>query len=136
VRRADQLRAMQTSLEPLLPGRLWSGRTPIDGQPESDRCFPSEPDHSLEDHGCRPRSSWLIQQVGFRSVANHLTHRGADLETVPDRIMDEAHATRGDARVLCDLFGLSTAGAYRNTTTVDHPGIAAYVETAADRRNR
>jgi hypothetical protein len=53
-----------------------------------------------------------------------------------DRIMDEAHATRGDARVLCDLFGLSIAGAYRYTATVDHPGVAAYVETTTDHRDR
>src|SRR3954452_20725240 len=30
---------------------------PIDGQPEGDRCFPSDPDRGLEDLGCRPRSS-------------------------------------------------------------------------------
>jgi hypothetical protein len=36
-----------------------------------------------------------------------------------DRILDEAHATAGDIRRLCDLFGFSTAGAYRYATTVD-----------------
>jgi hypothetical protein len=36
-----------------------------------------------------------------------------------DRILDEAHATRGDIRRLCDLFGFSTAGAYRYAATVD-----------------
>ncbi|WP_024875932.1 hypothetical protein [Saccharomonospora piscinae] len=40
-----------------------------------------------------------------------------------DRILDEAHATGGDVRALCDLFGLSIAGAYRYTLGVDHPGI-------------
>jgi len=44
-----------------------------------------------------------------------------------DRIMDEAHATGGDTRRLCDLFGLSIAGAYRYTDTVDHTGIAEFV---------
>jgi len=33
-------------------------------------------------------------------------------------------ATGGDIRALCDLFGLSVAGAHRYTATVDHPGIA------------
>jgi len=37
-----------------------------------------------------------------------------------DRILDEAHATGGDIRALCDLFGLSVAGAYRYTTAIDH----------------
>jgi len=36
-----------------------------------------------------------------------------------DRILDEAHATGGDVRALCDLFGLSIAGAYRYTAAVD-----------------
>jgi hypothetical protein len=36
-----------------------------------------------------------------------------------DRILDEAHATGGDIRALCDLFGLSIAGAYRYTMTID-----------------
>lgn len=43
-----------------------------------------------------------------------------------DRILDEAHASGGDVRLICDLFGLSIAGAYRYTATVDHPGIADY----------
>ncbi|WP_245633809.1 hypothetical protein [Amycolatopsis jejuensis] len=46
-----------------------------------------------------------------------------------DRILDEAHASNGDVRLICDLFGLSVAGAYRYTATVDRPGIADY-ETA------
>ena len=32
-----------------------------------------------------------------------------------DRILDEAHASGGDVRLVCDLFGLSVAGAYRYT---------------------
>ena len=35
-----------------------------------------------------------------------------------DRILDEAHATAGDVRQVCDLFGLSIAMALRYTTTV------------------
>jgi hypothetical protein len=38
-----------------------------------------------------------------------------------DRILHEAHATKGDVRHLCDLFGLSVAGAQRYTATLDHP---------------
>lgn len=36
-----------------------------------------------------------------------------------DRILDEAHATAGDLRQVCDLFGLSTSAALRYTSTVD-----------------
>jgi hypothetical protein len=36
-----------------------------------------------------------------------------------DRILDEAYASGGDVRALCDLFGLSVAGAYRYTAAVD-----------------
>lgn len=49
-----------------------------------------------------------------------------------DRILDEAHATGGDVRQLCDLFGLSIAGAYRYTATVDHPGVDDYAEHNKD----
>lgn len=51
-----------------------------------------------------------------------------------DRILDEAHASSGDVRLVCDLFGLSVAGAYRYTTTVDHPSVAAHAKSAADCR--
>ncbi len=37
-----------------------------------------------------------------------------------DRILDEAHATAGDVRQVCDLFGVSIATALRYTATVDH----------------
>lgn len=36
-----------------------------------------------------------------------------------DRIFDEAQATGGDLRALCDLFGLSIAGAYRYASVID-----------------
>lgn len=45
-----------------------------------------------------------------------------------DRILDEADATGDDVRQLCDPFGLSIAGAYRYTNSVDHPGIAKWCE--------
>jgi len=39
-----------------------------------------------------------------------------------DRILDEAHATSGDVRQVCDIFGVSVATALRYTATVDHIG--------------
>jgi hypothetical protein len=40
-----------------------------------------------------------------------------------DRILDEAHASAGDLRRLCDLFGLSVKAAERYTATLDHSGL-------------
>jgi integrase len=42
-----------------------------------------------------------------------------------DRILDEAHATAGDLRRLCDLFGFSVAGAARYAATVLGPADEA-----------
>ncbi|MFC9677890.1 hypothetical protein [Streptomyces sp. NPDC056949] len=38
-----------------------------------------------------------------------------------DRILQEIHATGGDVRRICDLFGLTVAGAMRYTTGLDAP---------------
>ena len=40
-----------------------------------------------------------------------------------DRILHEAHASGGDPRLLCDLFGLSVSAAERYTATLDHPDL-------------
>lgn len=58
---------------------------------------------------------WIRKRLGMSGQAIRM-----------DRILDEAHATSGDLRRLCDLFGLSPAGAARYTTTVVGPrdGVA------------
>jgi hypothetical protein len=71
------------------------------------------------------RSAWRDAAVGHRWV--HLKI-GPDLTASAireDRILHEAHATRGDARALTDLFGLSIKAASRYTDTVDHPSFAS-----------
>jgi integrase len=40
-----------------------------------------------------------------------------------DRILDEAHASAGDLRRLCDLFGLGVKAAERYAATLDHPAL-------------
>lgn len=40
-----------------------------------------------------------------------------------DRILSEIHATGGDIRRVCDLFGLSIAGATRYLNTLEHPDL-------------
>lgn len=46
-----------------------------------------------------------------------------------DRILHEAHASGGDVRRLCDLFGLSIKGAERYTATLGHPHLDAGTNT-------
>ena len=50
-----------------------------------------------------------------------------------DRILHEIHATGGDVRRLCDLFGLSVEGATRYLATIEHPDLNAG-EAATDAR--
>ncbi|MGW9132003.1 hypothetical protein [Streptomyces sp. NPDC055681] len=38
-----------------------------------------------------------------------------------DRILQEIHATGGDVRRICDLFGLSISGALRYAAVIEHP---------------
>ncbi|NSX38422.1 hypothetical protein HTS88_18730 [Pseudarthrobacter oxydans] len=40
-----------------------------------------------------------------------------------DRILYELHASGGDLRRICDMFGLSIAGANRYSTVLAHPGL-------------
>jgi integrase len=51
-----------------------------------------------------------------------------------DRILNEAQATGGDARRVCDLFGLTVGGAVRYTGTLDHPGVAEFRLRTAKKR--
>ena len=55
--------------------------------------------------GTRPVTPWWVRKrLGMSPLAVR-----------QDRILDEAHASGGDVRLVCDLFGLSVAGAYRYT---------------------
>lgn len=46
-----------------------------------------------------------------------------------DRILHEIQATNGDVRRVCDLFGLSIAGATRYADTLEHPGFESLDRT-------
>lgn len=64
--------------------------------------------HHRNVQGIRPVTPWWIRRrLGMSGQAIR-----------QDRILDEAHASHGDVRLVCDLFGLSVAGAYRYTTAV------------------
>jgi len=40
-----------------------------------------------------------------------------------DRILHELHASGGDLRRICDMFGLSTTGQSRYAAVLTHPGL-------------
>ena len=72
--------------------------------------------------------------VNRRSRPAHDTGRRAislapiDLQPRPlreDRILHEIHATGGDVRRICALFGLSINAAMRYTAVLEHPHLAA-----------
>lgn len=48
-----------------------------------------------------------------------------------DRILHEIHATGGDVRRICDLFGLSISAALRYTAALEHPDLVTGPATAA-----
>jgi len=56
---------------------------------------------------------WLTKTLGLSAQAIR-----------EDRILNEAHASAGDARRLADLFELSVGAAVRYPNAVDHPSIA------------
>lgn len=45
-------------------------------------------------------------------------------EAREDLILHELHASGGDIRRLCDMFGRSIAGASRYSAVLTHPGLA------------
>jgi hypothetical protein len=71
------------------------------------------------------RSAARAEPVGMRWVRLTI---GAGLTATAireDRILNEAHASGGDARRLADLFGLSIQATTRYTATLDHPALLA-----------
>ena len=71
------------------------------------------------------RSAIRTSPVGNRWLWLTLDIPGGSQALREDRILNEAQATGGDVRRLCDLFGISVAAATRYTNTVDHPDLIA-----------
>ena len=80
------------------------------------------------------RSAWRATTVGYRWI--HLkVGRDLNVQAIrEDRILDEAHATRGDTRRLSDLFGLSITAASRYTDTVAHPAFGDLKDLSGEER--
>ncbi|MFF2620060.1 hypothetical protein [Kitasatospora sp. NPDC058046] len=58
---------------------------------------------------------WINELLGIPASRLHF-----------DRILDEAQATGGDIRRVCDLFGLTVGAALRYTSTVEQEGVVEY----------
>lgn len=71
------------------------------------------------------RTDIRSEAVGYRWLKLTLDIPGGVQAVREDRILHEAHATGGDPRRICDLFGLSITAATRYTNTVDHPDLLA-----------
>ena len=71
------------------------------------------------------RSALGLNPVGDRWLYLKTGIPGGVQALREDRILHEAHASGGDIRLLCDLFGLSVTAASRYTATIDHPDLIA-----------
>lgn len=125
--RAEQLCALR--LTDLHDGRLYLGdRTILLAAPvrqrlagwlnDRSRRWPNTANPHLFIHY---RTATQTRPVGVHWL--HLRLGSSVRAICEDRILDEAHASAGDLRRLCDLFGLSVKAAERYTTTLDHPGL-------------
>jgi hypothetical protein len=89
---------------------------------ERGASYPNSPNPHLFIHW---RNAMYLRPVTPWWIRRRLGMSGQAIRQ--DRILDEAHATAGDVRQVCDLFGLSVAMALRYTATVarianlDHP---------------
>lgn len=81
-------------------------------------CWPTTANPHLFIH---LRSALGTTPVGSHWLSLKLGTAAKDIRT--DRILDEVHATGGDIRRICDLFGLTVAGASRYTVTLQHPDL-------------
>lgn len=69
------------------------------------------------------RSANGLNPAGARWIKLKIAIPGAAQAVREDRILDEAQATSGDIRRICDMFGLSVSAAERYAATVDHPSL-------------
>jgi integrase len=76
------------------------------------------------------RTANTTEPVGYRWIGLTL---GMPARVIrEDRILHEIHATGGDVRRVCDLFGMTVAGAMRYAATLEHPALATGGEQPAD----
>lgn len=76
------------------------------------------------------RSATSLNPPGARWVKLKIDITGGPQAVREDRILDEAQATGGDIRRICDMFGLSVSAAERYAATVDNPDLIAKASRA------
>lgn len=69
------------------------------------------------------RSANGLNPAGVRWLNLKIDITGGAQAVREDRILDEAQASRGDIRRICDMFQLSVTAAERYAFTVDHPDL-------------
>ena len=108
-RRAAARRRRRSSCSPSRSGSGWPATWTSGSRPGRTRSTPTCSCTSATPATARHVTpQWIRKQLGMSGQLIRL-----------DRIFDEAQATGGDLRALCDLFGLSVAGAYRYTSVLD-----------------
>ena len=127
--RSGQLRNLK--LTDIRSGRLHiDGRTVLLAEPVRTRVSAYlDYRHRAWPHTANPhlfitaRSANGLLPPGARWIKLKIDITGGAQAVREDRILDEAHATGGDIRRICDMFGLSVNAAERYTATVDHPDL-------------
>jgi integrase len=79
------------------------------------------------------RTGARVDPVGPRWVRLTIGPRLTPTSLREDRILNETHASGGDARRLSDLFGLSIQAITRYTATLDHPDLSDLDKSPAGR---
>ncbi|MEV0050487.1 hypothetical protein AB0H34_08345 [Saccharopolyspora shandongensis] len=85
-----------------------------------DRCWPNSANPHLF---TSKRTALGTEPVGVKWITRSI---GMTVQVIrEDRIVDELIASEGDLRRICDLFGLTIAGAERYAATLGHPGLSS-----------
>lgn len=110
-----------------MAGSTLTGATSRSPHPSGAGCAPGST--TATERGRPPRTRTCLSTSAPRRVSSPPARppRGGTAAFAralrEDRILHEIHATGGDVRRNCDLFGLSVEGATRYLKTVEHPDL-------------
>ncbi|MDF9279337.1 hypothetical protein P4U43_16225, partial [Arthrobacter sp. EH-1B-1] len=125
--RSGQLRTLQ--LTDIHDGRLHLGKRTIPlAQPVQDRLFLWLAYREQRWPSTRNPHIFISRRTALDSAPVGVqwitTSMGMTAQRArEDRILNELHASGGDLRRICDMFGLSIAGASRYSTVLPHSGL-------------
>lgn len=108
-----------------LPGRTMPLADPVKDQLSAylDQRYHRWPNSINPHFFIHVRSAGTLEPVRCQWVNDKLGMSAMAIRT--DRIVDEAHATAGDLRRICDFFGVTMATAEHYATSLNHPGITS-----------